>query len=211
MKRYREEKEVEMESQKQHQQKQEQQRQRVQEHARKKSDHRALMYKRILWIGGLKTNSHSPLTKHVLSSGTSTWLDGRHTVLTWLFSETGLSSLISVISLFNFGLPYSGWTMILAAFRTCSVPSGKYRCQSPNRNLYRSRVLLLEIQWAAVTTHWGWINEPPQKNLRSSSPRYTPTCQGHAPWGAVSPFTIRPSGTTLSPHVPGRITEVHSE
>src|SRR5688572_16965708 len=41
-----------------------------------------------------------------------------------------------------------------------------------------------EIQWAAVTTHWGWINEPPQNcpaNKSVAEPPTRATCHGHSP------------------------------
>ena len=123
------------------------------------------------WMHSMRLISrrgHSPLMKHVLSSGTSTWLEGIHTVFTWLFSTTGLSSLMSATSLsFEPGFWNLEWRIILDAPRVCSVPSALSWSHSPRRISYWSLVTRLLIQWAAVSTHSGWIRDPPQKNLRS--------------------------------------------
>lgn len=45
------------------------------------------------------------------------------------------------------------------------------------------------MQWAAVSTHCGWMREPPHRNSQWLPLRLThrPTCHGHFPAGALCP------------------------
>lgn len=45
-------------------------------------------------------------------------------------------------------------------------------------------------QWAAVSTHWGWIREPPQRCLQYPRLTLRLTCQGHLLPGASWPPTM---------------------
>lgn len=45
-------------------------------------------------------------------------------------------------------------------------------------------------QWAAVSTHWGWIREPPQWCLQYRRLTLRLTCQGHLLPGASCPPTM---------------------
>ena len=48
------------------------------------------------------------------------------------------------------------------------------------------------MQWAAVSTHWGWMREPPHLSSHSSvrSMIHRLTCHGHFPAGASCPPTM---------------------
>lgn len=103
---------------------------------------------------------------------------------------TGEASLIRAISLSNCSVTLNlqpVWRIILAGFM---IWPPLFLFVVPARTVRPLLIVLLSTQWAAVSTHWLLISDPPQKwpPLNCSE-----TCQGCFDMSVVWPPTIRPS------------------